>query len=151
MAIRTTTEEDYGQIASLYANFFKTHDIFQKIREVVVNYIKEEAQKNELLVFEEDGLIKGALFLVNQGGSSGHHRWKFRHFAFETETIAESLLKQAEEKIKPSTGTVKIELTISENEEGIGFYKQHGYQQEGILKNHYRWDENCYVFGKSII
>jgi len=150
MGIRVATEEDFGQIAALYANFFKTHDIFQKLKEVIVNYIREEAQKNELLVCEEDGLIKGALFLVGLGKGSGHRRWKFRHFAFETEKIAELLLDEAERRVKETTGTAKIELTIAETEEGIDFYKQHGYQQEGILKNHYRWGESCFVLGKSL-
>lgn len=149
MTIRTAAEEDYEQIASLYSNFFTTHNIFQKVTELVVKYIKEEAEKHELLVYEEGGLIKGALFLVGLRIEKGHKRWKFRHFAFETEKVAKELLAEAEKKIKESSRTAKVELTIAESEEGIEFYKQNGYLQEGMLKNHYRWGESCFVLGKS--
>mgnify|MGYP001579545610 FL=1 len=75
--------------------------------------------------------------------------WKFRHFAFETETIALELLSEVENIVRNSSKTSKIELTIAETELGIDFYKRYKYEQEAELKNHYRWGETCYVLAKS--
>ncbi len=150
MDMRKAEEKDYGQIASLYANFFETHDIFRKTKGFVMDYLRIEAEKHELLVCVENEIVKGALFIVGLGKSQTHKRWKFRHFAFETERIAETLLEEAERKVRELSRTAKIELTIAENEEGLDFYKKQGYSQEGMLKNHYRWGEVCFVLGKSI-
>ncbi len=151
MPVRASEEKDYGQLASLYAHFFKVHNLFQRGRAFIADYLKAEAGKNELFVFEEGGLVRGALFLVKSGenSSGSHQRWKFRHFAFESESVAEKLLAEAERNVKAACKTAKIELTIAETEEGIDFYKKHGYVQEGSLKNHYRWGETCFVLGKS--
>ena len=149
MVIRTVQENDYGKLAGLYASFFKTHNIFQQEQAKVVAYLQE--QKHELLVYEENGEIKGALFLVllGQNVDGTHKLWKFRHFAFTSADIAGQLLAEAEKKVQESSKNAKIELTIAESEEGIEFYKANGYGQEGILKNHYRWGEICYILSKS--
>ena len=151
MVIREGKEEDYGQLASLFASFFKTHDAFQKDKETIARYLQREELKHDLIVFEEEGVVKGALFLVKKGENvdGSHQRWKFRHFAFETERIAEELLNEGERRVREKSSTIKIELTLAENEEGLDFYKRRGYSQEGMLTNHYRWGETCYVLGKS--
>lgn len=150
--IRAIQEDDYRQVAGLFANFFKTHNIFQKDPDIVVAYIrKEDLEREAFLVYEQSGMIKGALVLVQKGANhDGSHKvWKFRHFAFETEQIGKELLGEAEKRVKNATHTAKIELTIAENEEGLDFYKKWGYKQEGALLNHFRFGETCFVLGKS--
>jgi len=151
MAIRNGIEQDFEQLTSLFSSFFQTHNIFQQEKEKVMAYLGEKSQKDELIIYEEGGLIKGALFLVNLDTNEcgTHKRWKFRHFAFESANIAGQLLGEAEKRVREASKTAKIELTIAETEEGIEFYKEHGYLREAVLKNHYRWEESCFVFGKS--
>ena len=152
MVIRTIQEEDYEQLVDLYKSFFPTHNIFSQGKDIVIAYLRKEAlEREDLLVFEKEEIIKGALIIVLLGKSSdnSHCRWKFRHFAFKDEEAAKELLEAAERRIKDSSKTAKIELTIAENEQGIDFYKNNGYEQEAELKNHYRCGEKCLVFGKS--
>ena len=151
MAIRKAKEADYKKLVKLYSSFFKVHNIFQQDDEKVLLYLKKEAQKNELTVYEEGIEIKAALFLVMLGkNADGTHKlWKFRHFAYESDKIASQLLAHAEQKVKEKSKTAKIELNIAETEKGIDFLKSKGYSQEGELKNHYRWGESCFVLSKS--
>tara|TARA_Y100000310_G_C20704331_1_gene833686 strand:- start:14057 stop:14527 length:471 start_codon:yes stop_codon:yes gene_type:complete len=151
--IRPIQDSDYQQLADLYKAFFQTHNIFSQDQAIIENYLRKESlEREDFLIFEEGGDIKGAIIIVLLGKSSDntHSRWKFRHFAFETEAIALDLLEYAEEIIKQTSQTCKIELTIAENEEGIEFYKNNGYEQEAMLRNHYRWDETCFILGKSL-
>lgn len=146
MAVRNVQESDFELLASLYRSFFKVHDIFQEGN--IVEYLKEKSEKDDLLVYDQDGIVKGALFLVCLS-KGDHSRWKFRHFAFETEEIGTRLLEEAEKRVKESSKTAKIELTIAETEEGKEFYLKNGYKEEGKLENHYRFGESCFVLGKS--
>ncbi|MBT5739499.1 hypothetical protein HOI26_00225 [Candidatus Woesearchaeota archaeon] len=148
--IRTVQEGDYLGLVELYKNFFPTHNRFQEENGKIVSYLKEQASKNLLLVFDQDK-IKGAMFLVNFGSDSNnsHKLWKFRHFAFDDENVAKELLQEAENKVQESSQTSKIELTIAETEPGKEFYLNNGYQQEAALINHYRWNETCFVLAKS--
>ncbi len=149
--IRDVSEADYISLVELYKNFFSKHNIFQKNNEEIISYLKEQAEKDQLLVYEEESKIKGAMYLVKtkETADGSHKVWKFRHFAFENEDIAKKLLNEGEKRIKEQSQTSKIELTIAESEPGIEFYKKNGYEQEGALKNHYRWGEICFVLGKS--
>ncbi len=151
MIIRIVQEKDFVKLAKLYRSFFSAHNIFQKPSKEVVRYLKEQSQENDLIVYEEKGSLKGALYLVNfgQNADGSHKLWKFRHFAFEAEDIASQLLDEAEKRVKKASKTLKIELTIAESEKGINFYKSRRYKQEGVLSNHYRWGESCYVLSKS--
>lgn len=151
MVIRTAVEGDYSKISKLFIDFFPIHNIFLRNVEEVVKYVREETKKYDLLVFEEKG-IKAVLFLVNfsKNEDGSHKLWKFRHFAFTSEDYASKLLKEAEKRIKDNSKTAKIELTIAENEKDVEFYKKNGYVQEAVLKNHYRFGETCFVFGKTI-
>ena len=143
---------DYKQLAELYRSFFSTHTIFQKGDREIITYLQEQAKEHELILMEEEHKIIGALFLVLEGKNADgtHTRWKFRHFAFKSDTVALRLLKEAEKRVQNSSATAKIELTIAETEKGQTFYLRNGYKKEGILKNHYRWGESCLVLGKSL-
>ena len=145
MTIRTVQESDYPALVKLYKSFFTKHNIFQKSDEEIIDYLKQ--QKHELIVYD-DNRIKGTLFLVNFDGN-GHKLWKFRHFAFESEEIASKLWDDAEKKVKKSSETAKIELTIAENEKSLNFFRANGYEEEGKLKNHYRFGETCFILSKS--
>jgi len=151
MVIRMVEERDFEKLVELYKSFFKTHNKFQQSNEEVVLYLKEQSQENELIVFDDNGSLRGALFLVNfgQNADGSHKLWKFRHFAFENEDVASELLDEAEKRVKKSSATSKIELSIAETENGINFYKSKNYEQEGALSNHYRWSETCFILSKS--
>jgi len=152
MPIRDLQEKDFSKLATLYLKFFPTHNIFQQHQDIVGAYLRKESLEREaFLVHEEKGKVTAALILVLEGKSAdkSHTRWKFRHFAFSSETAGEKLLREAEKRVQKSSQTAKVELTIAESEPGAAFYKKHGYAQEGILKNHYRWGERCFVLGKS--
>jgi len=151
MTIRNIQETDYEELIELFKNFFKTHNIFQQTDQDIVNYLKDQSKKNELIIYDDNGSLKGALYLVHFGqNTDGSHKlWKFRHFAFENENVASELLKEAERRIKENSQTSKIELTIAENEKGVNVYKANSYEQEGNLTNHYRWGEVCFIFSKS--
>lgn len=134
---------NYEILAELFSNFFKTHNVFQRPKEEIIDYLKK--QKDELIFVEN-----AATFLVKTGESldKNHTRWKFRHFAYPSKESALKLLEKAEEKVRNSSKTTKIELTIAKNENSFEFFKSNGYEQEGILKNHYRPNEDCYVLSK---
>ena len=153
MTIRLVKDSDYQKLTELYRTFFSTHNIFQQSDKIVIIYLKDQAKKSPLLVAEEKGALVGAVLLYQFGQTpDGSHRlWKFRHFAFTTEHIATELLKAAEDYVKKLSKTAKIELTITETEKRKEFYLKHGYVQEGILKDHYRPKEKCYILGKSFI
>ena len=68
---------------------------------------------------------------------------------FVSEDVGKGLLSFAEEELQKGSATSKVELSLAEGEKGIDFYRAQGYEQEGALKNHYRWGETCYVLSKS--
>ena len=146
MTIRESKEQDYEQVAELYKTFFTEHNIFQKEKDEIVTYLKD--QQDIFLVNEKEGKIVGAGVLVLQKEEGTHKRWKLRHFAF-TDDNGKELLMEAEKRVHKSSTTAKIELTIAETEISLEFYKQNGYEQEGALTNHYRWGETCFLLGKS--
>ncbi|HIH11669.1 TPA: GNAT family N-acetyltransferase [Candidatus Woesearchaeota archaeon] len=148
--LKQVQEKDYIHLVKLYKSFFRIHNIFSGNKNVILKYLKEQAQKNELIVFEEKSSISGALYLVNfgQNDDGSHKLWKFRHFAFDSNNIALKMLNEAEKRVKRASKTSKIELTIAENEVGIEFYKNNGYRIEGQLTHHYRYGETCYILAK---
>jgi len=149
MGVREYSEKDLKQLAKLYKSYFKTHTLFEQTEDKVIIHLREQVKKNPCLVFEEEEEIRGALFLVSKNVDGAHKLWKLRHFAFTKSYIGEQLLKEAEDKAKENSKTAKIEMSIAESEDGINFLKAQGYEQEGCLKNHYRWQERCYILSKS--
>lgn len=148
MGVRTYQEKDLELVTKLYKSYFQTHTLFEQPAEKVLLYLQEQVKKHPLLVFEEEGII-GAVFLVTKNTSGTHKLWKLRHFAFTKAYVGEQLLQEAEKRIQKASKTAKVELSIAESEEGIDFLKMKGYEQEGLLKNHYRWGERCYILSKS--
>ncbi len=152
MAIRSVEDNDFTQLAALYKEFFPTHNVFHKNEDIVVAYLRKEMlEREDFLVYEDEGKILGSLILVSLGTSETgtHTRWKFRHTAFIDEEVGQKLLEEAEKRIKAASKTAKIELTIAETEQGMDFYIDNGYVVEGELKDHYRVCETCFILGKS--
>ncbi len=153
MIIRSVQETDYEQLVKLYRIFFSKHNIFQRPDNSIIEYLKDQAKTSPLLVVEERSSLVGAVVLHQFGQTTnGSHRlWKFRHFAFLSDDVGVQLLKTAEDHVKKLSKTVKIELTIAETESSKEFYLSNGYVEEGILKDHYRPREKCYLLGKSLL
>jgi len=149
MAMRKIPDSDFKELVALYKRFFKTHNIFSKPDEEIIEYLKK--LKGECLLFDHHGIL-GAVYMVNHTTSQdGKHKlWKLKHLAFDSEDVGEQLLAEAEKRIKSESETAKIELNIAESEPNIDFYEENGYKKEAELKNHYRHDEACYVFSKML-
>ena len=150
MAVRQGTEQDLDQLVGLYKSFFVVHNRFRQSSEEIKAYLKEQMAQNQLFVSEFEGQIKAAMLLVNFGSSvDGTHKlWKYRHFAWEHEENFRELLEYAENVIRQSSKTAKVELTLAENEPGIHMYSAHSYEQEAALRNHYRPGETCFIMSK---
>lgn len=150
MNVRQATPKDYQQLVKMYKEFFPIHNVFQRPPQEVQSYLMNQGLKYGLYIAEDEGEIKAAVVLVKRYTTpdGSHSVFKLRHFAFATENAGESLLAFAEKQIKSKTA--KIEVTLADNEEGMQFYRKHGFQLEGTLKNHYRWGESCLAFGKSL-
>ncbi len=135
------------QYADLCTNFFQTHNIFQQKKDKILTYLETQTKKNKLLTNKNAGMI-----LIRKQQNKTHSLWKFRHFAYKDIESAKELIKEAERIIKKSSKTNKIELTIAESEgqDIITILKDLNYEEEGILKNHYRWGEITLILSKSI-
>jgi ribosomal protein S18 acetylase RimI-like enzyme len=151
MGLREASTNDIPLLISLYRSFFDLKDLFLQDDEKISNYLELQIMRNIMYVFEESGLLKGAVILVNVSNNATrtHKVWKYRHFAFDSLDIAKELLEHSESHIKNQSETSKVELIIPEHEEGLEFYRKSGYEHEAALKNHYQWDETSFVLGKS--
>ncbi len=149
MPVRKLKDSDFKGLASLYKRYYRMHNVFGKPEKKVIEYLK--GQPDECLV-ADDGGIRGALFVVNKTSSrDGKHRfWKLKHIAFDSEDVGRDLLAAAEKKIRLKSETAKIEISVAESEPQIDFFEENGYQKEAEMKNHYRWDETCFIFSKSL-
>ncbi len=147
MEIRTAKQEDLNELAKIYKDTFKTHNIFSKSEEEIVKYL--ENIEGELLIAVEDNQVIGGILVKIDYSTEDHKRSRLKHIAvkkeFQDKRIGSALLKTAENMII----TGKIEIHVSELEkESLKFYKFHGYKVEGELKSHYRPNEKCYILGK---
>ena len=149
MGLRAGVETDVERVALLYKSYFKMHTLFEQPLDEIALYVKEQLKKHTLLVHDEAGMITAAVMLVTKNTHGTHKLWMLRHFAFTRADFGEELLKEAERQVREGSKTAKVELRIAESEEGINFFRMQGYEQEGCLRNHYRWGERCYVLSKS--
>ncbi len=153
MVFRKGKISDLEGFMHVCRSFFSTHNIFQQSDKKILPYLAAQASEHQLLIYEDRGVVKAGLFLVQTGANadSSHRIWKFRHFAFPSDDIGSRLLALAEDCARSASTTAKIELTIAESEPGKEFYLNHGYVEEGVLNNHYRPREKCYILGKSFL
>ena len=145
--IRQAKEEDLNDLAKVYNEVFKVHNVFEKSEQEIEEYLKKFL--GNLLVAEEDGVVVGGLVIVEKKQNPEWSLFSFKHIAvapaYQDKDIGTALLKEAE-KI---AGKGKIEINVGEREAGAArFYEKNGYQKEGILKSHYRKGESCFVMGK---
>lgn len=156
MHIAKANPKQLPQLIGLFKLSYPRHNIFTLSKEEISHYLSLQAQKHLFLtLIEEDekGVehLLAASLVVKTGESQdkNHTRWKFRHFAFVAPEHGATLLKECEKHVFLSSISSKIELTISESEAHLNFYKKQGYHQEAALSNHYRWGETCFILSKS--
>jgi len=151
--LRSGPPSDFSGVIELFGEFFSTHDIFRHISNSSVwRYVQESSLQYPLLIVEEDGNVQAAMYLVRteEDRDKTHSRWKFRHFAWRSEKAFEELIVEAESRIRSHSRTSKIENTVAASEPGIELYLTNGYEVEAELKNHYRFNETCFVLGKTL-
>ncbi len=153
MAVNKASIDDFPNLVRLFKEFFPRHNVFNQKSPYIKKYLTSISQKYPLLIIKEKDpdteeiFISAAAYIVkiDESKDKTHTRWKFRHFAFRNENSGEEMLVACEEYVKKQSNTIKIELTISESESSLHFFEGQSYQNEGLLKNHYRWGETCYV------
>ena len=122
--IRPVEEKDFVKLVRLYKEFFPVHDVFSLSEDVVESYLRKEMLERE--AFFVDDSLRGAVVLVKLSSGS-HTRWKFRHFAFQDDSVGEELLKKCEDFVRAFSPTAKVELTIASSEQGKEFFLSNGY------------------------
>ena len=145
--IRQAKEGDLKELAKVYKEVFKVHNVFEKSEEEVESYLKKFL--GSLLVAEEDGKVVGGVAIVEKKQNPEWSLFSLKHIAvspaYQDHDIGTALLEEAEK----TAGKGKVEINIGERESGsLRFYEKNGYQKEGILKSHYRKGESCIVMGK---
>ncbi len=152
MVLRRAESQDYEEIAELCTEFFDEHDIFEKDVKDILGYLEIAANEHECFISKDEHKLLASVFLVKLGESSdgSHTRWRLRHFAWRDEKAAAELLLAVEKHIRTLSRTAKIEVRLAETEKHKALYEACSFSQEGILDNHFRWGESCFVFGKSL-
>ena len=151
MEIRQAKKQDLKGLIEVYKEVFTVHNIFTKSEEDILKYWEAvKAEPDDFIVAVEDGKIVGGC-LVLMKSFEGHTLARIKHLAvseaYQTKGTGKALMEKAEEMI----GTAKIEIHVAESEkEAIAFYEKLGYKQEGVLSDHFRKGENCYVLGKYV-
>ena len=141
---------DLKSLALFYKRYFKTHTLFVQPNGKIVEYLRKAIKEHTFISVHDGTKIAGAVFIVLEGKDANHSRWKFRHLAFTNTDVGKVLLEEAEKCVRGKSVTAKIELTLAETELNRQFFLKNGYRQEGVLQNHYRWQEKCFVLGKSV-
>jgi len=149
--IKQPNEEKLKQLAKLYKQGFKKHNIFSKDDKFILNYLKKPTKMLAAMA-EDESEVVGGICLFENKQTEDHSVWNFKHIAvkigYQKQGVGASLMQEAEAYAKPGD---KIEIKVSENEKAaLKFYEKFGYVVEGKLSNHYRKDEVCYVLGKTV-
>ncbi|MEA3515206.1 MAG: GNAT family N-acetyltransferase [Nanoarchaeota archaeon] len=159
--------EELKQLISIYKEAFEKHNIFEKPKDEVEEYIKKSHASNVdfgggfLVIKKKDKIIGGMLIRKTGGDLKGNHIIvKYNHVAISKEYTGKGygkkMLEVADQKLKnlikeQKVKSIKIELSVSENETGsLKFYQKCGFEIEGKLKSHYRFNELVYLLGKEI-
>jgi len=155
--IEKPNEDDLKKLATLYKEVFTVHNIFIKPDKDVLDYLQNV--DGEILVAKEEGKVLGGCLVESTKNQYSHSLWRIKHLAIakgnQHHGVGSAILDEIEDMIKERISikdmkSAKIEVHVAENEkESIGFYKKHGFEVEGELKDHYRKGEICYILGKS--
>jgi ribosomal protein S18 acetylase RimI-like enzyme len=151
MEVRQAKKEDLKGFIEILKEVFPVHNIFTKSEEEVLKYWETvKAEPDDFIVAVEDGKIVGGC-LVLMRSFDGHTIARIKHLAVAKDHQAEGTGRALIEKAEEMIGTAKIEIHIAEGEKiVIPFYKKMGYKEEGVLSDHFRKGENCYVMGKYV-
>ncbi len=151
MKIKKIKKQDLGQLIAIWKEVFSLHNVFNKTDEEILKYLKKS--KGKILAAYEDGKVVGGCLLVVNAQTPEHNLARIKHVAvakeFQGKDIGSALLKKCERIVKKG----KIEIHVANAVVGCDvteFYRKNGYEQEGVLKSHYRPDEACYVLGKVV-
>ena len=144
--IRKGNESDLNGLIHVYKEVFDVHNVFDRPVNDIMDYLKKF--KN-ILVAEEDGEIVGGIVITEKKYGNTWKLTNFKHLAvakeYQDKDIGTALLKGAEKSVRIG----KIEIRVGETETtAMEFYKKNGYENEGILKSHYRKGETCFIMGK---
>lgn len=151
MEVRQAKKEDLKGLIEVYKEVFTVHNIFTKSEEEVLKYWEAvKAEPDDFVVVIEDGkIVAGCLVLMRS--FEGHTLARIKHLAVAEKHKAKGIGRALIEKAEDIIGTAKIEIHVGENEKiVIPFYKKMGYKEEGVLSDHFRKGENCYVLGKYV-
>lgn len=151
MEIRQAKKEDLNGLIAVLREVFPVHNIFTKDEESVLKYWEVvKAEPDDFIVAVEDGKVIGGCLVVMRS-FDGHTIARIKHLAVATDHKAKGVGRSLIEKAEEIIGTGKIEIHVAEGEKiVIPFYTKMGYKQEGVLSDHFRKGENCYVMGKYI-
>ncbi|MFH1510234.1 MAG: GNAT family N-acetyltransferase [Candidatus Woesearchaeota archaeon] len=143
------SESDLHDLAAVYMQQDRPHNIFSKSTDYVLDYLSR-LEVRYLVVSEQDKVVGGVAVIVKEE-TSRHNLTRLKHFAvltkFRNSVIPQKLLEAAEKMAAKG----KIEIHVSETETAdIEFFMAQGYAIEGELSNHYRHGEKCYVLGKKV-
>lgn len=150
MIIKKPTTSELKDLIKIYKKAFKKHNILKQSENKVLQYFKD---KIVFTAIENKEVAGGIMIRVIQTVGT-HSVWKINHLAVakgsQGKGIGSALVKKAEQEIKKrSKNTIKIELSVSDEEKStLKFWKKAGYKIEGKLKDHFRYREMVYVLGK---
>ena len=126
---------------------------------ILVSVLAFGALGAELIVdIDVNDEVVGGILLSKRELAGDHSRWRLKHLAvksgFQDRGIGRSLVQAAEAITKTlieegKAKTAKIEVHVADRIV-LPFYKNMGYAEEGVLKDHYRPGEPCYALGKTI-
>lgn len=148
-------KEDLKELIPIYKEAFKIHNIFEKSEQEILDYLEVKFNENRFLIAKENGKVIGGLLLKEVRTIKTHSLWKINHLAVSLDArdkgITTRLMDTVERAIKEVSETAKIEVFVSNNEKAtLPFYKGLGFIEEGMLRSHYRYNENVFVLGKEL-
>jgi ribosomal protein S18 acetylase RimI-like enzyme len=103
----------------------------------------------ECLVAEDGGVILGFI-LTDRDGAAGHVITLDVSPEARRRKIGTALVEAAHASLA-ARGVREVELeTSTANQAGIGFWRRHGYQTQGVLQDFYENGEDAYWMTKSL-
>ncbi len=134
----------------------KPHNIFQKSREEILQYLLRIQKEHELFIALINRKVVGGTVLEKKDENiTGDHKvWKLKHFALNKEITGEvekEILTEIEEILCKKSKSVKIQLNLSEKESRyIELFQNYGFKKEGTLEDHYRVGEKMVIYSKLV-
>lgn len=145
------------ELVPAFKGVYKTHNIFEKDEEFIINYLKEVQKEREIIAFTRNGKISGGVVLMkkDEDKKNNYIRWKLRHFACNFNLPLKDRLefiKNIEKYIiKKGSKNMSVEYNMAEAElEDIKLFRKAGYKRAATLDDRYRLGEKAYTYTKYI-